>query len=348
MKKSMIYPRYKLTSLVTLILLCCIMITGKGQIATFYTVTPFEEDDYFTKTVFPFNPTFIKNNRVKSILLKSDEEIGTKYIYNFNSGGFIESMTTIRYDKEKTDTAFYTRYYYKVLGLIDKKARIDYRDGIVKVSSYQYDKNNKIDIIRIFSLNSQMPNRLQNSDWQGEPVPRVDKIIIKGSLPNESLWKKMTAENEFSSWQYRYYTENKFEAEERTEHFNFHKKSDNPETCYQKKTYYYLNGFPAGLFLHDGCAAKKLPSEIYQFKEGLLLQLTNALSSPESKIEKYTYDKNKNLILMQDTWSGQKVSELEMTYDEKGFLVSIQRKSNASNMIQYFQDRTLKLTYTFY
>lgn len=348
MRKSMIYPKYKLSSFLTLILLCSTIITAKAQVTNFYTVTPFEDDDYFTKTVFPFNPVFMKNNKVKSILLKSDEKIGTKYIYNFNSGGFIESMTTIRYDKEKTDTAFYTKYYYKVAGLIDKKARIDYRDGIVKVSNYQYNDKNKIDIIRIFSLNSQMPNRQQNSDWQGEPVPGVDKIILKGSLPNESLWKKMTTENEFSSWQYRYYSENKFEVEERTEHFNFQKKSGDVETCYQKRTYYYLNGFPAGLFLHEGCTAKKSPSEIYQFKERLLLQLTNAPSNPESKIEKYMYDKNKNLILMEDIWGGQKVSELEMTYDEKGFLTSIQRKSDAVNRVQYFQDRTLRLTYSFY
>ncbi|MFP3570446.1 hypothetical protein, partial [Paraburkholderia sp. SIMBA_030] len=90
--------------------------------------------------------------------------------------------------------------------------------------------------------------------------------------------------------------ENKFEAEERTEYCNFRKKNDNPETCYQKKTYYYLNGLPAGLFLHNGCTAKKTISELYQFKEELLMQLTDAPSSPESKIEKYTYDNNKNLI----------------------------------------------------
>ncbi|MGU3375073.1 hypothetical protein [Chryseobacterium sp. M5A1_1a] len=348
MKKSMMHSKYKLASFLTLILVCSITITGKAQVIPFYTVSLFDDNDYFTKTVFPFNSNFIKSNKVKSILFKSDEKIGTKYLYNFDSKGLMESMTTIRYDNEKMDTAFYARYYYNAKGLIDKKARIDYRDGIVTISSYQYDKKNRIDIIRIFSLNSQMPDRQKNSDWQGERVPRVDKMIIKGSLPNESLWKRMTAENEFSSWQYRYYTENKFEAEERTEYFNFQKKNGNPDTCYQKKTYYYLNGHPAALFLHNGCAAKITPSELYQFKDGLLLQLTDAPSSLEPKIEKYAYDKNKNLILMEDTWSGQKVSELEMTYDEKGFLTSIQRKSKEMDMIQYFQDRNLKITYSFY
>lgn len=344
----MIYPKLKPTYLLTLILVCSIVIVGKAQVTPFYNVAPFEEDDYFTKTVFPFNPTFMKSNKVKSILLKSDEKMGTKYIYNFNPDGFIESMITIRYDNKETDTAFYTRYYYKVQGLIDKKARIDYRNGIVNVSSYRYDKKNKIDLIRIFLLNSQMPNRLQNSDGQGEPVPGVDKMILNGSLPNEDLWKRLTAENEFSSWQYRYYTENKFEAEERTEYFNFRKKNGSADTCYQKKTYYYLNGLPAVLFLHNGCAAEKAPFEVYQFKEGLMLQLTDAPSSSDSKIEKYTYDKNRNPIRMEDIWSGQKVSELEMSYDEKGFLTTIQRKSEAVNMIQYFQDRIVKATYNFY
>lgn len=344
----MTYPEYRLTSFLTLILVWSIMISSKAQGIPFYTVSPFEDEGYFTKTVFPFNPAFMKANKVKSILLKSDDEIGTNYLYSFTPNGSMESMTTIRYNKGKIDTAFYARYFYNTKGLIDKKARIDYRDGIVRINSYQYDQKNRIDIIRNFSLNSQMPNRQQNSDWQGEPVPGVDKMILKGSLPNESLWKKMTAENAFSSWQYRYFTENKFEAEERTEHFNFQKNSENSETCHQKETYYYLNGHPAGLFLHNGCEVKTRPTEIYQFKDGLLLQVTNAPSGPESKIEKYTYDTNRNLVLMEDLWSGQKVSELEMAYDKKGFLTSIQRKSKEMNMIQYFQDRTLKVTYSFY
>ncbi|AZA76458.1 hypothetical protein EG347_02415 [Chryseobacterium sp. G0186] len=324
------------------------MNTGKAQGIPFYTVSPFKDEGYFTKTVFPFNPAFMKTNKVKSILLKSDEDIGTKYIYNFTPNGSMESMTTIRYDKEKIDTAFYARYFYNAKGLIDKKARIDYRDGIVRINSYQYDQKNRIDIIRNFSLNSQMPNRQQNSDWQREVIPRVDKMILKGSLPKDSLWKRMIAENSFSSWQYRYYTENKFEAEERTEYFNFQKNNGNSDTCHQKETYYYLNGHPAGLFLHNGCGAKTSPTEVYQFKDGLLLQLTNAPSSSESKIEKYTYNASMNLVLMEDLWSGQKVSELEMTYDEKGFLTSILRKSKEMNMIHYFQDRNLKVTYSFY
>ena len=50
---------------------------------------------------------------------------------------------------------------------------------------------------------------------------------------------------------------------------------------------------------------------------------------------------------MEDIWNGQKVSELEMRYDEKGFLISIQRKSDAAKA-HYFEDRTLKVTYSFY
>lgn len=343
----MIYPTYKFTPFLSLILICGIMVC-KAQIVPFYKVSPFEDDDYFTKTVFPFNPAFMKSNKVKSILLKSDEQAGTRYLYNFNPNGFIESMITLRYNKEKTDTAFYARYYYNTNGLIGKKARIDYWNGIVTINSYQYDNKNKINTIRIFSLNSQMPNRSQHNDWQGEPVPGVDKMILKGSLPNENLWKKMMAENAFSSWQYRYYTEDKFEAEERTEYFNFQKNSENSDFCHQKKTYYYLNGHPAGLFLHNGCEPKKTPSEIYQFKEGLLSQLAEVPSSSDSKTEKYTYNTDKNLILLEDLWGGQKVSELEMIYDEKGFLTSIERKSKDMNMIQYFQDRNLKISYSFY
>ncbi|REC62237.1 hypothetical protein DRF65_11015 [Chryseobacterium pennae] len=324
------------------------MLFCRAQVSSFFNVAPFEDDDYFTKTVFPFNPTFIKSHRIKNILLQTGDTIGVKYSYSFTPDGSIESMTSIRYDRKETDTAFYTRYYYRAEGLIDKKARIDYRDGIVQVSSYRYDQKNRVDSIQIFTLNSKMPNRLQNSDWQGEPIPGVDKLILKGALPEASLWKRMTAENEYSSWQYRYYTENKYEAEERTEYFNFRKKSGNSDTCYQKKTYYTLDGFPAVLFLHNGCDANKFPDELYQYKDGLLLQLRHAPSSSEAKTEKYTYDKNRNLVLMEDIWSGEKVSELVMSYDNKGFLTSIQRKSNEADRIYYFQDRTLKATYRFF
>ncbi len=145
----------------------------------------------------------------------------------------------------------------------------------------------------------------------------------------------------------RYNNENEFEAEERTEYFNFSKNIGNLDTCYQKKTYYYFKGHPAMLFLHNGCAVEKAPSELYQFKEGLLLQLTDAPSSLDPKTEKYVYDQNRNLKLMKDIWNGRKVSELGMRYDEKGFLISIQRKSDTAKG-HYFEDRTLKATYSFY
>jgi hypothetical protein len=320
---------------------------GKAQVQPFYNIAPLEDDDYFTKTVFSFNPTFMKSNKVMRILLQSEEQIGMSYIYNFNTDGMIVSMTSIRYDNEKLDTAFYTRYAYNLHSLIDKKARIDYSNGIVKISSYQYSKNNKVDVIRTFTLNAQMPNRRQNNDWQGEHVLGVDNMILKGKFPDESLWKQMRANNDFSSVQYRYYTENKFEVEERTEYFNFSKNSGNLDTCYQKKTYYYLKGYPAVLFLHHGCTVEKTPSELYQFKDGLLLQLSDAPSSLDPRIEKYVYDQNRNLKLVEDIWDGRKVSELEMSYDEKGFLISIQRKSDAAKA-NYFEDRTLKVTYSFY
>ncbi|HAL53656.1 MAG TPA: hypothetical protein DCP78_15920 [Sphingobacterium sp.] len=172
---------------------------GKAQVLPFYNVNPLEDDDYFTKTVFSFNSNFIKSNKVKRILLQGEEKIGMKYIYDFNPDGTIVSMRSIRYNNEKPDTAFYTRYSYNSDGFIDKKARIDYSNGIVKVSSYQYNKNNKVDIIRTFTLNAQMPNRPQNNDWQGEQVRGVDRMILEGVLPDESIWKRMTANNDFSS-----------------------------------------------------------------------------------------------------------------------------------------------------
>ena len=340
--------KYKLNFFLTALLLSGCVLVSKAQVTPFYTVAPFEEDDYFTKTVFPFNPAFVKSNRVKSILLKYDAENGMSYVYNFNPNGFVESMTAMRYDKEETDTAFYTRYYYNAKGLVDKKAKIDYRDGIVKMSCYQYDERNRVDIIRIFSLNSQMPNRPTNSSWQGAPAPLIDKTILQGDLPDDSLLKRMVAENEFSSWRYRYYTKDKFEAEERTEYYDFRKQHNNPDTCAQKITYYYLNGLPVVLFLHTGCAGKTLPSELYKYNEGLLAEKNDSPTNLEPKSEKYSYNKSKNLVLMEDIWKGEKVSELVMSYDRKGFLTAIQRRSGGANTSRFFEDRLLKATYTFY
>jgi len=344
----MLYSKYKLISFLTSIFICCIIFNGKAQVKPFYTVMPFEEEIYFTKTVFPFNSSFMKNHKVKSIVLKNNDENGINYIYNFNPDGQVVSITNIRHNKEKRDTTFYIRNYYNPKGLIDKKASIDYNNGIVKISSYQYDEKNRIDKIRFFSLNSEMPNRLQNSGWLGESYPGVDKIVILGTLPNENLLNKMIEENSFSSWHYRYYNENKFEIEECTEYYDFLKKNDNQETCNQKKTYYYLDGIPVALFLHDGCADKTTPSKLYQFKEGFLSALADAPNSIEPQSEKYTYNKNKNLVLMEDIWSAQKVSELVMTYDKKGFLTTIQRKSDTAKMSHYFEDRILNITYSFY
>jgi hypothetical protein len=342
------YSGNKLIPFFTGLLFCCSVFVSKAQVSPFYTVTPFEEDGYFSKTVFPFNPAFLKSNKVKSISLKYNDEEGMNYRYHFTLNGLLESMTAMRYSKEKTDTAFYTLYYYNANGLVDKKARIDYHDGIVTMSCYQYDEKNRTDIIRIFSLNSQMPNRLTNSDWQGEPAPFIDKTILQGGLPNESVLRRMTTEHEFSSWRYRYYTKDKFEAEERTEYYDFRKQNGNQDTCAQKITYYYFDRLPVALFLHTGCADKTMPSELYRYQEGLLAEKTDAPGSLEPKTEKYSYNKNKNLVLMEDIWNGEKVSELIMSYDKKGFLMAIQRKSAGAKAIHYFEDRVLKATYTFY
>jgi len=50
----------------------------------------------------------MKSNKVKRILLQDEEKIGMKCIYDFNPDGMILSMTSIRYNNEKPDTAFYT------------------------------------------------------------------------------------------------------------------------------------------------------------------------------------------------------------------------------------------------
>ncbi|MGE8431534.1 hypothetical protein [Chryseobacterium joostei] len=83
-------------------------------------------------------------------------------------------------------------------------------------------------------------------------------------------------------------------------------------------------------------------------RNGLCYSSPMHLPVQTPKIEKYTYDKNRNPVRMKDIWSGQKVSELEMSYDKKGFMTTIQRKSEAAKMIQYFLDRILKATYNFY
>jgi len=320
---------------------------GIAQMEPFYHVTPMAIEGYFTKTIFPFNPTFMKANRVKNITLKSREN-GIFNSYTFNSNGLLNSISMVRYDKEKKDTVFYTTYCYLANGLLAKEARIDYHSGIIKIKVYSYDEKNRIENISIFSLNAQMPNQVQNNNWIGEPVAGVAQLILKGSWPDENLLNNLIRENKFSSWRYRYYTENKFEVEERTEFFDFMKNGDSQDTCYQKITYYHLNNHPIAQFLHFGCAAKTIPSEQYEFKEGLLFAIHEIDTDIASKGEKYSYDKNRNLLSMQNIRNGQKVSELIMEYNKKGFLTTIQRKSETAKMSQYFEDRIFDLSYTFY
>ncbi len=343
----MINLNYSLFSRFIGILVYLAPMTGNAQVASFYQVTPVEIEGYFTKTIFPFNSTFMKENRVKNVTIKSQEN-GIANHYAFDSNGLLASINITRFNKEKIDTVFFTAYNYNTNGLVAREARIDCHNGTVKIKLYGYDEKNRIDNIRIFSLNAQMPNRTQNNDWMGEPVPGLDQIILKGSWPDENLLNNMINENKFSSWRYRYFTENKFEAEERTEFFDFVKNGGSQDTCHQKMTYYYLNNHPIVQFLHSGCAAKTIPSEQYDFKDGLLLAITETNASIEPRNEKYTYDKNKNLVLMQNSWNGQKVSELIMTYNKKGFLTTIQRKSETAKMAHYFEDRILDLSYTFY
>lgn len=312
---------------------------------SFYHVTPMAIEGYFTKTIFPFNPAFMKAKKVKNITVKSREN-GIFNCYTFNPNGVLMSISMARYDQEKTDTVFYTTYCYQANGLIAKEAKIDYHSGIVKIKVYGYDEKNRIDNVRIFSLNTQMPSQTQNNDWMGEPAAGVDQLILKGSWPDEKLLNNMIRENKFSSWQYRYYTENKFEVEEQTEFFNFRKNSQ--DTCYQKITYYHLNNHPIAQFLHFGCAPKTIPSEQYEFKEDLLSAIHETDADFASKSEKYSYDKNRNLFSMQNIRNGQKVSELIMTYNKKGFLTIIQRKSETAKMAHYFEDCVLDLSYTFY
>jgi hypothetical protein len=321
---------------------------SNAQAIPFYRVTPFDEEEYFTKTVFSFNPAFIKKMKVQTISLRNNASKGMSYYYGFSREGLVEQITTIRSNRGKTDTAFYKRYYYDEKGRVEKSATIDYNDGIVKITSYWYREDNLMDITRTFVLNSGMPGRPQDNSWYGTPAPGIDKVVLQGTPPDNNMLEKMISEHNFSSCRYRHYAHEEYDAEERTELDDSRMLYGKTDTCVRRFTYYYLQGRPVSRYYNENCSETKLPSEVYQYKQGLLTEKANMPDALQPRKEQYTYDKNKNLVLMEDIWSGKKVSELIMTYDKKGFLTAIQRKSQTAEAVSYFEDRILTPGYTFY
>ena len=323
--------------------------TGHAQTPPFYKVTPFEEEGYFSKTVFPFNPDFIKAQKVKTLVLRDNNNAGRDYHYSFDANGRTTGFTTLHREGEKTDTVFYTVHGYTTSGSRDYTAQIDYHDGLVRVGKYAYNKEGRLSVIRNFTLDADIPGRPQKGSIMNyQVIPGTYTALINGNAPNDAFYEKQIAENNFSSRRYRYYTENGASAEEQTEVFDFKKKYQDKDTCSSRKTYYYKNGLPVLLFLHRDCDAKLTPSEYYSYQKGLLTGIRENPGQPDPRNEQYSYDKNQNLARMENEWGGQIVSTLTMTYNNEGFLTSIQRKSAFAKAADYFEDRLLEVTYTFY
>ncbi|MBZ4187427.1 hypothetical protein [Niabella beijingensis] len=323
--------------------------TTHAQTIPFYKVTPFEEEGYFSKTVFSFNPDFIKAKKIKNLVLRDKGRAGRDYHYSFDTNGRTTGFITLQRKDEKTDTVFYTAYGYTTSGSMDYTAQIDYHDGLVGIGKYAYDKEGKLSVIRNFTLDADLPGRSQKGSIMNyRTVPGTYTALIKGNAPDDAFYEKQIAENDFSSRHYRYYTENGANVEEQTELFDFKKKFQDKDTCSSRKTYYYKNGLPVLLFLHRDCDAKLTPSEYYSYQKGLLTGIRENPNRPDPRNEQYSYDKNQNLVRMENEWGGQIVSALTMTYDTNGFLKSIQRKSALAKVADYFEDRVLEVTYTSY
>ncbi|MCD2425487.1 hypothetical protein LQ567_22070 [Niabella pedocola] len=323
--------------------------SGIAQTPPFYKVTPFEEEGYFSKTVFPFNPAFIKSKKVKTLVLYDQDKTGRDYHYSFDTNGRTTGFITLQREGEKTDTVFYTVYGYTATGNTDYTAQIDYHNGLVRTSKYAYNEEGTLSVIRNFTLDADMPGRPQKGSIMNyQTVPGSYRSLINGHAPGDAFYEKQIEENNFSSRHYRYYTENGANAVEQTEIFDFKKQYQDRDTCSSRKTFYYKNGVPVLLFLHRDCDAKLTPSEYYNYQNGLLTGIRENPNRPDPRNEQYSYDKHQNLMRMENEWGGQVVSTLTMTYDNRVFLKSIQRKSASAKVADYFEDRVLEVTYTFY
>ncbi|MCF3112075.1 hypothetical protein LL912_25025 [Niabella sp. CC-SYL272] len=323
--------------------------SGIAQAPPFYKVTPFEEEGYFSKTVFTFNPEFIKAKKVNTVVLRDREKTGRDYHYAFDPNGRTVHFITFQREDIKADTVFYTIYGYTASGNTDYIAQIDYHDGLVRVKKYVYNENGKHAVVRNFTLDADLPGRSQKSSIMNyETIPGTYTAFLKGNVPDDLYYEKLIAEHNFTSRHYRYYIENGFTAEEQTEHFDFKKKYQADDTCSGRQTYYYKDERPTIRFIHSNCDEKKTPDEFYSYEKGLLTGIRENPHRPDPRNEQYRYDKHQNLVQMENQWGGQIVSALIMTYDSKGFLKSIQRKSASAKAADYFEDRVLELTYTFY
>lgn len=337
-----------ITSLLTSIVMMAGYV-GNAQTVPFYKITPFKEEGYFSKTVFAFNPDFIKAKKIKALVLADKSKSGRDYHYSFDTDGRTTGFITLQRKGEKTDTVFYTMYGYTASGNTSYIARIDYHDGLVRVNKYVYNDEGKVAVIRNFTLDADIPGRSQKGSIMNyQTIPGTYTALINGRFPDEAFYQKRITENDFSSIHYRYYTENGFTAAEQTTLFDFKKKYQDKDTCSSRQTYYYKEALPVLHFLHINCDGKKIPDEFYTYQKGLLTGIRENPDRPDPRNEQYRYDNHQNLVRMENEWGGQIVSSLIMIYDNKGFLKSIQRKSALAKIADYFEDRVLDVTYTFY
>ncbi len=325
-----------------------------------FKIDPAMYDEGFAYFVFPFNDTFIKANKIKTIGYAIDKS-PNKRIYEFDKNGHLIKTywILIKEQSNKVDTShFDERIYNPITGILDTLIEFSEGYSTPRIFCFHYDKQNRLERILRFVLDDMTTEDRKNEEIIFERMvsaprlesdikrERVNKSNIHGRPVDTSTLNIMIRNNDFSSIRYNYYMRDQFAVEQQTEFYDFLKKYGDTDTCKIKTFYYSYNKQVTMKFFQFDCKGRDIASKYYIYKNGLLDSIIEA-DRWKAKDVKFMYDSKNNLTGLYNIWDGEKVSYLEMIYDEKGLIKALRRKS-AWGKADYFMDATLVFTTEFF
>ncbi len=330
----------------------------------YFNIDPTKYNEGFTYLVFPFNTVFVKSKKIKTISYTSDYN-GTNFnerkeFYEFNSEGNLikEYMVKITSASQK-DTIVYKEYVYNTnTNLLDTVFTFESANKATEVSCYHYDDQKRLQKILNFSLTElqKIDTSLLLTDGDMALLPPgipmndneefIDKTCIKGRPLNLSVLYIMKKDNDFNSLHYTYSQKDGFDVRLETTLYDFSKKYNKVDTFQGNIAYYSYKNRVVQKWTQASSMKQLFPREMYKYK-GVLLDSINEYRYYRPRNTAFQYDKKNNLIGLSNIWQGKKVSDLEMIYDKRGFLVTIIRKSQ-SNLKEYFMDATVNFEYEYY
>jgi hypothetical protein len=347
--------------LLSVILLFSSVIAQSQHADEIYYINPVLYNDGFTYFHFPFNSSYCKKRKIKKITFFSASNKGktAPSFFEFDRDGRLMADVSLYANQEKGTMDTIQAYFYsyvagtnRVHKKIEKNATA-VADGRVyyKFTFYCYDVKGRLVREESFSLQEWMPpvEKLQ-PDTEPQPpgtgMVSFDKRTINGEPIDKGIFEKLLTDNDFTSWRYSYAVKDSLDITEAMEVYDFSKKYGQTDTCKIVKIYHCWHQIPVMLLSQYECKGSAVPDEYYHYNADTLLTEIKAATDYKPRDTKFTYDSRKRMVLLENIWSGSKVSEMRMLYDDKGFLKKMIRQS--ARNANYFMDTELVLEYEFF